>query len=207
MPCNWRSNAQCKIPSGIRTPISVFALRQKFNFQLSILSKLHRGIRTLIFHFSSQRSNPNSFGILEFERQALNTGFLLVLGVQTLSAPLLIGCDVRAVDKATLELLSNKEVIAVNQDKLGVQGKKVKKNGELEIWAGPLSGNRVAVILWNRGSLVATITVNWSDIGLKPTTVVNARDLWAHSTQRSVKGKLSAKVESHDCKMYVLTPL
>ncbi|XP_057459299.1 alpha-galactosidase-like isoform X2 [Actinidia eriantha] len=122
-------------------------------------------------------------------------------------APMLIGCDVRAVDKATLELLSNKEVIAVNQDKLGVQGKKVKKNGELEIWAGPLSGNRVAVILWNRGSLVATITVNWSDIGLKPTTVVNARDLWAHSTQRSVKGKLSAKVESHDCKMYVLTPL
>ncbi|XP_075666273.1 alpha-galactosidase-like isoform X2 [Castanea sativa] len=47
-------------------------------------------------------------------------------------APLLIGCDIRSMDNMTFELLSNKEVIAVNQDKLGVQGKKVKKDGNLE---------------------------------------------------------------------------
>lgn len=122
-------------------------------------------------------------------------------------APLLIGCDIRAIDNVTLELLGNKEVIAVNQDKLGIQGKKVKKDGDLEVWAGPLSKNRVAVVLWNRGSSKAAITAYWSDIGLKPTTVVRARDLWAHSTQRQVNGgKLSANVDSHDCKMYVLTP-
>ncbi|XP_075666275.1 alpha-galactosidase-like isoform X4 [Castanea sativa] len=48
-------------------------------------------------------------------------------------APLLIGCDIRSMDNMTFELLSNKEVIAVNQDKLGVQGKKVKKDGNLEL--------------------------------------------------------------------------
>ncbi|XP_059661624.1 alpha-galactosidase-like isoform X2 [Cornus florida] len=121
-------------------------------------------------------------------------------------APLLIGCDIRSLDSVTYKLLSNKKVIAVNQDKLGVQGKKVKKNGNLEVWAGPLSRNRVALVLWNRGASKATITAHWSDIGFKPTTIVKARDLWAHSTQSPVKGQLSADVDSHDCKMYVLNP-
>uniref|UniRef100_A0A2N9FCU0 alpha-galactosidase n=1 Tax=Fagus sylvatica TaxID=28930 RepID=A0A2N9FCU0_FAGSY len=121
-------------------------------------------------------------------------------------APLLIGCDVRAMDNVTFELLSNTEVIAVNQDKVGVQGKKVKQDGDLEVWAAPLSNNEVAIVLWNKGSSNATVTVYWSDIGLKPATVVSARNLWAHSTQSSVKGQLSANLESHACKMYVLTP-
>ncbi|RZC75193.1 hypothetical protein C5167_050678 [Papaver somniferum] len=122
-------------------------------------------------------------------------------------APLLIGCDIRSMNNVTDELLSNKEVIAVNQDKLGVQGKKVKQDGDLEVWAGPLSGRRIALVLWNRGSQQASITANWQDIGLKPSTVVNVRDLWAHSTQASVKDSLSATVDSHACKMYVLTPI
>ncbi|KAJ0094647.1 hypothetical protein Patl1_14940 [Pistacia atlantica] len=121
-------------------------------------------------------------------------------------APLILGCDIRSMDKDTLELITNKEVISVNQDKLGIQGKKVKKIGDLEVWAGPLSGNRIAVILWNRGSSKATITADWSDIGLKSSAVVDARDLWAHSTTHSVKNKLEASVESHACKMYILTP-
>ncbi|XP_039159214.1 alpha-galactosidase-like [Eucalyptus grandis] len=120
-------------------------------------------------------------------------------------APLLIGCDVRSMDYTTLMLLSNKEVIAVNQDGLGVQGKKVKSDGNLEVWAGPLSTNKVAVVLWNRGSSRATVTASWSDIGLNSTTVVKARDLWMHSTKRSIKGQISADIDSHACKMYVLT--
>ncbi|KAK3415101.1 hypothetical protein EUGRSUZ_H00669 [Eucalyptus grandis] len=121
-------------------------------------------------------------------------------------APLLIGCDVRSMDYTTLMLLSNKEVIAVNQDGLGVQGKKVKSDGNLEVWAGPLSTNKVAVVLWNRGSSRATVTASWSDIGLNSTTVVKARDLWMHSTKRSIKGQISADIDSHACKMYVLSP-
>lgn len=121
-------------------------------------------------------------------------------------APLIIGCDLRSMDQTAHEILSNKEVIAVNQDRLGVQGKKVKQDGELEVWAGPLSGKRVAVVLWNRSSSKADITAYWSDIGLDSSTVVDARDLWAHSTKGSVKGQISASIDSHDCRMYVLTP-
>ncbi|KAK1257100.1 Alpha-galactosidase [Acorus gramineus] len=94
-------------------------------------------------------------------------------------APLLIGCDIRSMSNETLGLLKNSEVIAVNQDPLGVQGKKVKKSGDLEVWAGPLKNGRVAMVLWNRGFTQASITVYWSDIGLGSSTIVDARDLWA----------------------------
>ncbi|GFZ15810.1 alpha-galactosidase 2 [Actinidia rufa] len=121
-------------------------------------------------------------------------------------APLLIGCDIRSMDNDTFELLSNKEVIEVNQDKLGIQGKKVKTNGDLEVWSGPLSGNRVVVVLWNRGTSKATLTADWSDVGLKPSIVVDARDVWEHSTIPSIQGQLKSAVEAHACKMYILTP-
>ncbi|KAJ3690206.1 hypothetical protein LUZ61_019370 [Rhynchospora tenuis] len=121
-------------------------------------------------------------------------------------APLLIGCDLRSLSQDTKDILGNSEVIAVNQDSLGVQGKKVQSYNGLEVWAGPLSGGRVAVVLWNRASYQTTITANWASIGLKSSAVVDARDLWAHSTIYGVQGQLSASVGSHACKMYVLTP-
>ncbi|PSR90932.1 Alpha-galactosidase [Actinidia chinensis var. chinensis] len=99
-------------------------------------------------------------------------------------APLLIGCDIRSMDNDTFELLSNKEVIEVNQDKLGIQGKKVKTNGDLE----------------------ATLTADWSDVGLQPSIVVDARDVWEHSSIPSIQGQLKSAVEAHACKMYILTP-
>ncbi|KAK3152942.1 hypothetical protein QOZ80_2BG0165600 [Eleusine coracana subsp. coracana] len=120
-------------------------------------------------------------------------------------APLLIGCDVRSMSPQTKAILSNSEVIAVNQDSLGVQGRKVHSDNGLEVWAGPLSNKRKAVVLWNRQGYQATITADWSLIGLDPSTAVTARDLWAHSSF-SAKGQLSASVAPHDCKMYVLTP-
>ncbi|EPS63786.1 alpha galactosidase, partial [Genlisea aurea] len=123
-----------------------------------------------------------------------------------MKAPLLIGCDLRSIDSNTLHILGNKEVIAVNQDALGVQGKKITKNGDLEVWGGPLSGNRTVVALWNRGYWQATITATWSELGLHPTAVVNARDLWEHLTISRVKDHISAVVNPHDCKMYVLSP-
>uniref|UniRef100_A0A453JH30 Alpha-galactosidase n=2 Tax=Aegilops tauschii subsp. strangulata TaxID=200361 RepID=A0A453JH30_AEGTS len=120
-------------------------------------------------------------------------------------APLLIGCDVRSMSPQTKIIISNWEVIAVNQDRLGVQGKKVQSDAGLEVWAGPLSGNRKAVVLWNRQGYQATITAHWSNVGLPASVSVTARDLWAHSSF-SAQGQLSASVAPHDCKMYVLTP-
>ncbi|KAL5231800.1 hypothetical protein ABZP36_030576 [Zizania latifolia] len=120
-------------------------------------------------------------------------------------APLLIGCDVRSMSQQTKNILSNWEVIAVNQDRLGVQGKKVQSDNGLEVWAGPLSNNRKAVVLWNRQSYQATITAHWSNLGLAASIAVTVRDLWAHSSL-AAQGQISALVAPHDCKMYVLTP-
>ncbi|CAN0854856.1 Alpha-galactosidase 2 [Linum grandiflorum] len=91
-------------------------------------------------------------------------------------------------------------------DALGVQGKKVKKKGDLEIWAGPLSRKRVAVLLLNRGNSEANVAARWSEIGLRNDAVYQARDLWQSSTIAGVKGEISAHLGSHGSKMYVLSP-
>ncbi|KAJ0037621.1 hypothetical protein Pint_21937 [Pistacia integerrima] len=123
-------------------------------------------------------------------------------------APLLLGCDVRNMTKDTKEIVTNKEVIAVNQDSLGVQAKKVRSEGDQEIWAGPLSNYRVALLLVNRGPIRYSITANWDDIGIPEKSVVEARDLWEHMTLKTkFVGNLTATVESHGCKMYVLKPI
>eukprot|EP00928_Gymnodinium_smaydae_P068698 TRINITY_DN51920_c0_g1_i1.p1 TRINITY_DN51920_c0_g1~~TRINITY_DN51920_c0_g1_i1.p1 ORF type:complete len:166 (-),score=2.86 TRINITY_DN51920_c0_g1_i1:17-445(-) len=118
-----------------------------------------------------------------------------------MKAPLLIGCDVTSMDKKTYGILSNSEVIAVNQDPLGVQGKKVSKQVDLEVWAGPLSNNRVAVVLWNKSNSRATITAKWEDIGLNPSTVVRVMNVWKKGELESNhKGSLRAQEKNKGCR-------
>ncbi|KAA3478895.1 alpha-galactosidase-like isoform X1 [Gossypium australe] len=125
-----------------------------------------------------------------------------------MKAPLLIGCDVRSANKETLTILGNKEVIDVNQDSLGVQGRKIRSNGGLEVWAGPLSGKRVVVVLWNRSQARAVISVKWREIGLSPSTPVTVRDLWKHSfVSMNKRYRMGAYVAGHACKMYIMTPV
>lgn len=123
-------------------------------------------------------------------------------------APLLLGCDVRNITIETMEIIGNKEVIAVNKDALGVQATKVRMEGDIEVWAGPLTKYRVAVLLLNRGPVRYNITANWDDIGIPPNSVVKARDLWKHKTlKHHFVGNLTATVDSHACKMYILKPI
>lgn len=123
-------------------------------------------------------------------------------------APLLIGCDVRNMTKDTMEIIANREVIDVNQDALGIQAKKVRSEGDQEIWAGPLSGYRVALLLVNRGPQRYSITADWDDLAIPPKSVVEARDLWEHKTlPKKFVGSLTVTVDSHSCKMYVLKPI
>ncbi|KDP20924.1 hypothetical protein JCGZ_21395 [Jatropha curcas] len=124
-----------------------------------------------------------------------------------MKAPLLIGCDVRSASRQTLSILRNKEVIDVNQDPLGVQGRKIRSKAALEIWAGPLSRKRVVVVLLNRSGSRAPISVGWREVGLSPSSSVIVRDLWMHSfvSMRKRYG-ITAYVAPHACKMYILTP-
>ncbi|MED6208136.1 Alpha-galactosidase 3 [Stylosanthes scabra] len=127
-----------------------------------------------------------------------------------MKAPLLIGCDVRNMTAETIEILTNKEVIDINQDPLGVQGRKVSASGPdgcNQVWAGPLSGDRLAVVLWNRCSNATTITASWDQIGLESGIRVSVRDLWQHKELTSdAVSSFSAKVDAHDCHFYLITP-
>uniref|UniRef100_K3ZTS3 Alpha-galactosidase n=1 Tax=Setaria italica TaxID=4555 RepID=K3ZTS3_SETIT len=125
-------------------------------------------------------------------------------------APLIIRCDVTSISKETLGILSNAEVIAINQDRLCIQGKKVRDYGnDLEVWAGRLSRHRQAVLLLNRGAArSASITAAWPDVGIRPGVAVEARDVWKHETlPGKFAGSLTAAVEPHSCKLFVLTPV
>ncbi|XP_051138455.1 alpha-galactosidase 3-like [Andrographis paniculata] len=128
-----------------------------------------------------------------------------------MKAPLLIGCDVRNMTAETREILTNEEVIAVDQDLLGVQGRKVHTYGPencYQIWAGPLTGERMAVVLWNRCSKPATITAEWAVMGLEPSSHFSVKDLWKHEyTSMDATASISARVKSHACEMYVLAPV
>jgi alpha-galactosidase len=97
-----------------------------------------------------------------------------------MAAPLIMGNDTRNVTPGALEILSNREVIAVDQDPLVIQGKPVSADKTLEVWAKKLSGaDTYAVLLLNRSEVAADITVAWSTIGLASTSAL-VRDLWAH---------------------------
>jgi len=124
-----------------------------------------------------------------------------------MKAPLLIGCDVRSMSPDTIRILTNHEVIAVNQDKLGVQGNKTKTDGDSEIWSGPLSGGAYAVLLLNRGDNSVDITAQWSDFGLDPSQTADVRDLWQTKDLGVKTGSVSATVPSHGVVMYKITPV
>ena len=112
-----------------------------------------------------------------------------------LAAPLLAGNDLRDVPPGILEILIDKEVIAVDQDKLGKQGVRVSKNGDLEVWARPLADGGHAVCMFNRGGASAKVTARWSDIGLTGSHKV--RDLWAHADRGKFSDEYAAEVPSH----------
>jgi alpha-galactosidase len=92
-----------------------------------------------------------------------------------LSAPLILGNDVRAMTPETLDLLKNREVIAIDQDPAGIQGLPAKKDGAVEIWTKSLADGSTAVGIFNRGDTTANPAVTWADLGLKPAHI---RDLW-----------------------------
>jgi alpha-galactosidase len=117
-----------------------------------------------------------------------------------MAAPLITGNDLSTMSATTKAILTNKEVIAVDQDALGYQGRVVAGNGtNQEVWSKNLTGtNTRAVALFNRGTGSANITVQWSQLGI-PTGAATVRDLWAGQDLGSFTGSYTANnVASHD---------
>ncbi len=113
-----------------------------------------------------------------------------------LAAPLLAGNDLQPMSREILEILINKDVIAVDQDRAGKQGTRVSKSGENEVWAKPLADGSKAVALFNRGASEATVAVNWSDVGFKRPPQ-RGRDLWQGKDVTLRTAQFSASVPSH----------
>ncbi|MFG1885667.1 glycoside hydrolase family 27 protein [Micromonospora sp. NPDC049102] len=121
-----------------------------------------------------------------------------------LNAPLLAGNDIRTMSAATRTILTNTDVIAVNQDWGGQQGRKISDSGDLEVWRKPMSTGGVATVLLNRGSGTTTISTTASALGLGNAGSYTVRDLWSHTTSTST-GTISASVPAHGAAMFLVT--
>ncbi len=122
------------------------------------------------------------------------------------AAPLMSGNDIRTMSPATKQILTNKELIAVDQDALGVAGHKVRTTGDSEVWMRPLADGSRAVALLNRGAAPATISVAWTDLGYPEHLSASVRDLWEHQDKGKAHATFSAEVPSHGVVMLKVTP-
>ncbi len=112
-----------------------------------------------------------------------------------LAAPLIAGNDLTKMTPQTLAILTNREVIAVDQDPDGIQGHRVWAEGPLEIWMKPLADGGKAVGMFNRDEHEMTITLRFKDIGI--TGPAQLRDLWAHQDLGTFNRAYTAIVPKH----------
>ena len=112
-----------------------------------------------------------------------------------LTAPLLIGCDISKMDDFTLGLLTNDEVIAVNQDVLGREAKQILKTESYQVWMKELEDGSKAIGIFNLNDQYQKITINWSDLSLPKNQKV--RDLWRQKNEGSFTNSFSVKVAPH----------
>ena len=148
-----------------------------------------------------------------------------------MAAPLILGNDITNMTPETLAIITNREVIAIDQDPLGVQGLRLKKEGDLQYWFKPLEGGDWAFCVVNIGEEAATVQLDWTSLevddelsGRKTdfgTVNYRVKDLWNASAKpfnTLVKGKgklrkqlvqnpVTAVVASHDVVLYRLSPV
>lgn len=112
-----------------------------------------------------------------------------------LAAPLIAGNNLAVMDAQTRDLLTNPEVIAIDQDPLGIQGRRIMQEGPIEVWMKPLKDGSVAIGLFNRGWGAMHVTVDFRDAGLGDTATL--RDLWARKDLGPFREKYTATVPQH----------
>jgi len=125
-----------------------------------------------------------------------------------LAAPLIAGNDMKNMSKETISIFTNKEVVAIDQDSLGIEGYKHLNFGELEIWVKPLKNKDIAVCFFNRGDTPVKVDYDWKKFtiqdGLSGLNVnfgketYKVRDLWAHLDKGTTKDTFKADLSAHD---------
>ncbi|HEV7775763.1 MAG TPA: glycoside hydrolase family 27 protein [Luteibacter sp.] len=118
-----------------------------------------------------------------------------------MAAPLLIGTDLRKIKPDALQILLNKDVIAVDQDPLGVQGHQVRDTGGIHVIVKPLKDGSKAVAVFNETNAAQAVTVAASELGLKAGQSYKVRDLWAHADTKG-DGSIKTELAPHATVMY-----
>jgi alpha-galactosidase len=121
-----------------------------------------------------------------------------------LAAPLLAGNDLSAMKPETIAMLTNREVIAIDQDSLGKQADRVWAEGSQEIWARPLADGAKAVGIFNRFDWPQTIEVDFRELGFQGS--VKARDSWAARDMGTLPSKYVALVPGHGVVLLKVRP-
>jgi alpha-galactosidase len=122
-----------------------------------------------------------------------------------MAAPLLVSSDLRGASAATLAILKNTDVIAVDQDPLGRQGTVVSSDGGLVVMTKPLADGSRAVTLTNENTTARSVATTARDIGLGDASSYALKDLWSKATS-STTGAISASVPAHGTAMFRVTP-
>jgi alpha-galactosidase len=123
-----------------------------------------------------------------------------------MAAPLMAGNDLNNMTPEIQAILTNKEVIAVDQDPLGKQGAKMRDDGDLEVWAKVMQDGSRAVALLNRSKEPSEISVSWNEIGYPNYLKAAVRDLWQHKDMGIFKGLYSAQVPAHGVVVVTVMP-
>ena len=123
-----------------------------------------------------------------------------------LAAPLIAGNDPRSMSPETHRILTNKEAIAVDQDPLGIEGRRIRENQSTEVWVKPLSHGAWAVILFNRSNLRHTIAFQHSDADMPKDARYAIRDVWTGKQWDESAAGFSKDVPPQDILFVVLTP-
>jgi len=106
--------------------------------------------------------------------------------------------------RETLATLTNEELIAVDQDPLGKQGKRVSQDGATEVWARPLADGSTAAAFFNRGDQSAAVAGSWQQLGIDGPR--NMRDLWWHQNLGMANGRYVVFLTPHTSLLLRMSP-
>ncbi len=119
-----------------------------------------------------------------------------------LAAPLLAGNDLTHMSEADRGILTNKDAIAIDQDTLGIQGDRLHRSGDLDVWTKPLSRGRLAVGLFNRARSSRDIAVDLAEIGFR--TGAGLRDVWKQKDLGFRSGVFTDAVAGHGVTLLIV---
>ncbi|MEO8413275.1 MAG: glycoside hydrolase family 27 protein [Ginsengibacter sp.] len=125
----------------------------------------------------------------------------------TLAAPLITGNDLRHMSDDTHDILTNKEVIAIDQDPAAKEGYKLMDEGDKEVWVKPLADGSWSVLLLNRGEERTFMTMKIRDLDIKKAGTYSVRNLWSHKDAQRTDGLVRANVAPHGVQMFRVTAM